>query len=172
MTSVLRRFALLTAVLGVASSAIAQDGIRNFLWVNPNFCTAGQPEVAQLEGLRAQGVQAVLNLRPDSEFDATEEAAKVRELGMSYYNIPVVNGEPIPDRLVEEFLRLTDDESNHPMFIHCASANRVGAFWLIRRVVRDGMTVADAQAEAEMVGLRAASLREFALDYISRHPAN
>jgi protein tyrosine phosphatase (PTP) superfamily phosphohydrolase (DUF442 family) len=114
-------------------------------------------------------VRAVLNLRPAEEFDATEEEARVRELGMSYFNIPVSNGNPIPDSQFDEFLRLTDDQANHPMFIHCASANRVGAFWLVRRVLRDGWEVPRAEEEATRVGLRAASLREFALDYIARH---
>jgi uncharacterized protein (TIGR01244 family) len=159
--------AVLSGVLAVP--ALAQDGIRNFLWVNADFCTAAQPDLDQLAGLRDQGVRAVLNLRPAEEFDATEEEARVRELGMSYFNIPVSNGNPIPDSQFDEFLRLTDDQANHPMFIHCASANRVGAFWLVRRVLRDGWEVPRAEEEATRVGLRAASLREFALDYIARH---
>jgi uncharacterized protein (TIGR01244 family) len=152
--------------------AVAQEEIRNFLWVNTEFCTAGQPTVEQLQGLKDQGVRAVLNLRPPTEFDATAEAARVRELGMAYYNVPVPGSGAIEDARVEEFLRLSDDTANQPMFIHCASANRVGAFWLIRRVLRDGWDVARAEEEATRVGMRAASLREFALDYISRHQAN
>jgi len=173
MNSVMKRSAVIGALLVLGSTAFAQQdtGIRNFLWVNSQFCTAGQPTLEQLTGLRDQGVRAVLNLRPAAEFDATTEEARVRELGMRYYNIPV-DGASIQDGQVEEFLRLSDDESNHPMFIHCASANRVGAFWLIRRVLRDGWEVAQAQEEAERVGLRAASLREFALDYVRRHPVN
>jgi len=170
MTSVLVRSAVITTFLASGGAAMAQDsGIRNFLWVNSEFCTAGQPTVEQLSGLKDEGVRSVLNLRPASEYDAGAEEARVRQLGMAYYNIPV-DGANMQDSQVEEFLRLSDDAANQPMFIHCASANRVGAFWLIRRVVRDGWEVARAQEEAERVGLRAASLREFALDYVRRHP--
>ena len=42
---------------------------------------------------------------------------------------------------VDEFLKITDDAANRPMFIHCTAAIRVGAFWMIRRVLRDGMTI-------------------------------
>ena len=169
MLSIAKQPTLVVAVLLVGSSAFAQDSeIRNFLWVNTEFCTAGQPTVEQLVELRDQGVRSVLNLRPAAEYDATAEEARVEELGMAYYNIPV-NGANIQDSQVEEFLRLSDAVANQPMFIHCASANRVGAFWLIRRVLRDGWEVAEAQTEAETVGLRAASLREFALDYVQRH---
>jgi uncharacterized protein (TIGR01244 family) len=164
-----QRSAIIAVLLVISSSAFGQESeIRNFLWVNAEFCTAGQPTVEQLAGLQTQGVRSVLNLRPAAEYDATAEEARVRELGMAYYNIPV-SGANIQDSQVEEFLRLSDNSANQPMFIHCASANRVGAFWLIRRVLRDGWDLAAAQEEAERVGLRAASLREFALDYIQRH---
>lgn len=170
MRSTLLRFAIMAALLGLARPAAAQDGIRNFLRVNADFCTAGQPTVEQLAGLRDQGIRTVLNLRPQAEYDATEEASRVRELGMRYFNIPVANGVPIPDSQFDEFLRLTDDVANRPMFIHCASANRVGAFWLVRRVLRDDWDVARAEEEAGRVGMRAPALREAALDYIMRHP--
>jgi len=169
MISATKRTIVILGLVLTGSSAFAQDSeIRNFLWVNEDFCTAGQPTIEQLVELRDQGVRSVLNLRPAAEYDATAEETRVRQLGMTYYNIPV-NGANIQDSQVEEFLGLSDAEANQPMFIHCASANRVGAFWLIRRVLRDGWELSAAQAEAERVGLRAASLREFALDYIGRH---
>ena len=40
------------------------------------------------------------------------------------------------------------------MFVHCTAAIRVGGFWLIRRVVRDGMTWDAALEEARKVGPR------------------
>ncbi|SVB47316.1 uncharacterized protein METZ01_LOCUS200170, partial [marine metagenome] len=51
--------------------------------------------------------------------------------------------------------------------IHCGSANRVGAMWLIKRVKQDGYAVDAALAEAEAIGLSSTALREFALDYVS-----
>jgi uncharacterized protein (TIGR01244 family) len=165
----LKRHALLLALLALACPALAQESpIRNFLRVNTEFCTAGQPTVEQLSLLRDDGIRAVLNLRPPAEYDDAEEAARVRELGMEYFNIPVV-GSDVQDAQVEEFLALTDENDNQPMFIHCASANRVGAMWLIKRVVRDGWEVEAATAEAEQIGLRSPALREFALGYIERH---
>ena len=67
------------------------------------------------------------------------------------------------------FLALTDDAGNRPMFIHCGSANRVGAFWMIRRVLRDDWNVADAETEAREIGMRAPALREFAVNFIERN---
>jgi protein tyrosine phosphatase (PTP) superfamily phosphohydrolase (DUF442 family) len=88
--------------------------------------------------------------------------------GLKYINIPVVYREPT-DAQVDEFLKITDDPANRPMFIHCTAAIRVGAFWLIRRVVRDGMTWDAALAEARKVGLvNAPHLEEFARGYLER----
>ena len=56
-----------------------------------------------------------------------------------------------------------------PVFIHCASANRVGAFWMIRRVLVDGWRLEKAEEEANRVGLRSPHLRSFAHSYIERH---
>lgn len=143
--------------------------IRNFLRVNDQFCTGGQPRLEHLEMLKKDGVKAIINLRQSSEHRAAEEEAKAKELGLRYFNIPVVFTDP-KDEQVDEFLRITDDVNNRPAFIHCTAAKRVGAFWMIRRVLRDGFTVADAEKEAEKVGLvESPHLNEFARRYIEKH---
>jgi len=145
--------------------------IRNFLQVNPQFCTGGQPRMEHFEKLKADGVKAVLNLRQPSEHRADEEQAAVAKAGLKYFNIPVVYMNPT-DSQVDEFLRITDDPANRPMFIHCTAAIRVGAFWMIRRAVRDGLTPDAALDEARKVGLNnAPHLEEFARKYIASHTA-
>ena len=143
--------------------------IRDFFRVNKEFCTGGQPRLEHLAKLKAEGVRAVINLRLPSEHRAEEEERAAKELGLRYFNIPVVTGEP-KDEQAAEFLKLTDDPDNRPAFIHCASARRVGAFWMIRRVLRDGWTVERAEEEAEKIGMREVPhLAEFARGYIARH---
>ena len=68
--------------------------IRNFLRINKDFCTGGQPRLEHLEKLKAEGVKAIINLRQPSEHRAAEEEAKAKELGLRYFNIPVVFGNP------------------------------------------------------------------------------
>ena len=143
--------------------------IRNFLRVNDQFCTGGQPRMEHLEMLKKDGVKAIINLRQPTEHRADEEEAKAKELGLRYFNIPVVYRDPKEEQ-VDEFLRITDDAENRPAFIHCTAAIRAGAFWMIRRVLRDGFTVEAAEKEAEKVGLREAPhLNEFARRYIETH---
>lgn len=144
--------------------------ITNFLRVNDQICTGGQPQMADLEKMKAEGIKAIINLRQASEYNAEEEAANAREIGLRYVHIPV-NGREPKDEDAHEFLKATDSAENRPAFIHCASANRVGAMWMIRRVLRDGWSLEKAEEEARKIGLRSEVLLSFAKDYISRNKA-
>lgn len=165
------RAVLFALVLVVAPGLGHAQDIRNFLKVNTEFCTGGQPTDEQLTRLKADGIKSVLNLRVPSEHDANAEIVKLQQLGIKYFNIPVAGSAP-KDEQVDVFLKLTDDPKNRPMFIHCASANRVGGLWLIRRVLRDGWKMADAVAEAKKIGLSEGSpLQEYAAKYVERRQA-
>jgi uncharacterized protein (TIGR01244 family) len=160
-------------LLLLASAAVTAQQevhpIRNFIRINDQFCAGAQPRLEHLERLKAEGVKAIINLRPPSEHRAAEEEAKAKELGLRYFNIPVVFGEPKEEQATE-FLKITDDPKNRPAFIHCAASVRVGAFWMIRRVLRDGWTLEAAEEEAKKIGLRESPhLNEFARKYIEKH---
>jgi len=158
---------LLSAVPIAAQQEIPP--IRNFVRVDKQFCTGGQPRLEHLQQLKDEGVKSIINLRPPTEHRAAEEESKAKELGLRYFNIPVVFGDP-KDEQATEFLKITDDKANRPAFIHCASAIRVGAFWMIRRVLRDGWTIDAAEEEAKKIGLKESPhLNEFARRYIERN---
>jgi len=90
---------------------------------------------------------------------------------MKYFNIPVVSSAPRPEQ-AEEFIRLVKDPANHPMLINCASANRVGAFMMIYRVLEQGWSENKALEEAAKIGLSNEGLKKFAQDYIAQHKGN
>ena len=160
---------LLATTIVQAQPAAQAPEIRNFLQVTPDFCTAGQPRIEHFAMLKGKGIKAVLNLRQPSEHRADEEKAAVEAAGMKYFNIPVIYAKPT-DEQVDEFLKVTDDTANRPMLVHCTAAIRVGAFWLIRRIMRDGMSWQAALDEARKVGLNnAPHLEEFAKAYVASH---
>lgn len=163
---------LIGAVLTIAAYAQIQSeqpSIFNFNRVSDQYCTGGQPKLEALEKLKAEGVKSIINLRQPSEHRAADEEAKAKELGLKYFNIPVVYASPKEEQATE-FLKITDDPANRPVFIHCTAAIRVGAFWMIRRVLRDGWTVEAAEEEAKKIGLREAPhLTEFAKNYIAKY---
>jgi uncharacterized protein (TIGR01244 family) len=167
----MKKLILLLLVISPVIAVRAQEvpPIRNFVKLNGDFCTGAQPRLEHLEKLKADGVKSILNLRPAGEHRAAEEEAKVKELGLQYFNIPVVFGEPKEDQ-VAEFFKITDNRSNFPIFIHCAAGIRVGAFWFIRRVLRDGWTSEAAEKEADQIGLKESPhWKEFAVKYVEAH---
>ena len=160
----------LALVLQAPAPQAPPPDIRNFLQVTPDFCTGAQPRPEHYAELKSRGVKTVLNLRTPGEHRAEEEKAAVQAAGMEYINIPVSYRNPT-DADVDAFLKITDDAAKRPMFVHCTAAIRVGGFWLIRRVLRDGMTWEAALEDAKKVGLvNAPHLEEFARAYIASHP--
>jgi uncharacterized protein (TIGR01244 family) len=141
--------------------------ILSFLKLSEAVWTGGQPTLDHLAKLKAEGVKVIINLRPHSEHNGETEAARAKELGLSYFNLPVVYNAPKPED-ADAFLKLTDEHlKDGRVFIHCAAAIRVGAFWMIRRVVRDGWTYERALEEANKIGLRnRPHLIEFARGYL------
>ena len=144
------------------------SNIKNFLRVNDKICTGGQPSMDDLARLKAEGVKAIINLRRASEYNEEEEAAKAKELGLRYIHIPVNSAELKPE-MADEFLKELSDPANRPLFVHCTTANRVGAFWMIYRVLKDGWKLEDAEAEARKIGTHSPELFDFARDYIRTH---
>jgi uncharacterized protein (TIGR01244 family) len=153
----------------LASQDQAAPDIRAFMQITPEFCSAGQPRPEHFAELKTRGVKMVLNLRPPAEHRAEEEQQAVAAAGLKYVNIPVVYRDPQFEQ-AEAFLKVTDDPANRPMFFHCTAAIRAGAFWMIRRIVRDKWSWDDALAEARKVGLvNAPHLEEFVKAYVSKH---
>ena len=169
MKKLISAVSAIVLALSLTTAQENTDEIRNFVRVDKDFCTGGQPRLEHLEKLKAAGVKAIINLRRPTEHRAEEEEAKAKELGLRYFNIPVSVGDP-KDEQADEFLKITDDPQNRPAFIHCTAAIRVGAFWMIRRALRDGWSIEDAEADGKKVGLRDnPQLNEFARKYIEKH---
>ncbi|MDD5542433.1 MAG: protein tyrosine phosphatase family protein [Acidobacteriia bacterium] len=131
--------------------------------------TSGQPTPEGLEWIAKQGYRAVINFRTDQEgVDIAAEANHARQLGMNYIHIPAPFPE-LPDEAVDKFLAAVADPKNRPVYIHCTTANRVGAFWMIYLVTKEGLSVEKAQEEAAGVGLKNQKLIDAARNYLSRH---
>jgi uncharacterized protein (TIGR01244 family) len=167
-------FVLVLLVCALVPPSIpAQDkqdfsNIKNFLRINDKICTGGQPSLDDLARLKADGVKAVINFRLASEMNVEEESAKAKELDLRYFHIPFDSANP-KSEAADEFLKVMADPANRPVFIHCTTANRVGAFWMIYRVLKDGWKLEEAEEEAKKVGLRNAATQAFALEYIRAH---
>jgi len=143
--------------------------VPRVLCLDDDFATGAQPVGDAYTKAAANGFRSVLSLRTANEgLDLARERAKVESVKMRYFNIPVVSSAPQVQQ-ADEFLRLARDKSNHPMLVTCASANRVGAFMMILRVIDQGWSEEKALQEAVRIGLSSDNLKRFAHDYIASH---
>jgi uncharacterized protein (TIGR01244 family) len=155
----MRGFLLSAILLGVTTAAadeipakIAADAIPNYRQMRPAVATGGQPSAETLRRLKSLGFKTVINLRTSGE-DAIvdQEAAAVAAQGLTYVSVPVT-----PTTLsaadVAAVRKVLDDPAAAPVFLHCHSANRVGAVWAAVEVSR-GRALKDAEAEGKKVGL-------------------
>lgn len=157
-------------VLGLGAALGAQDeapeGVVNYTRVDATVACAGATPATAMPALKDLGFASVINFRTAGENGANIEASRAAatEAGLRYIHIPFRTP---TDETTEAFLAAIADEANQPAYIHCASANRVGAMWFIKRVVQDGWDTDRAMAEAETVGLRAERLKAFATGYVA-----
>lgn len=141
------------------------EGVRNYTRVDATVACAGATPPEALAALRERGFHTVVNFRTAGERGAAIDASRAaaEAAGLNYVHLPFRT--PTAE-IVESFLDTVAEPANQPVYIHCGSANRVGAMWLIKRVKQDGYAVEDAVAEAEAIGLRSAPLKAFALEYV------
>lgn len=148
-----------------------KDDVPRILCLDERVATGGQPTEGAYAKLAANGYRAVLNLRTAQEdVDLAREKQLVEQAGMRYINIPVAGSAPKSEQ-ADEFIKAAKEPANQPMLIHCGSANRVGAFWMIYRVVEQGWPEEKALEEATQIGLRSPDLKTFAQQYIAAHKA-
>jgi uncharacterized protein (TIGR01244 family) len=142
-------------------------GIVNFSKVETTVACAGATTPAALADVKRMGYASVVNLRLASEAGAEieAEAAAAKAAGLNYVHLPFNAAAPDP-MLVDNFLKAVTDAKNQPAFIHCASANRAAALWMIKRVEVDKWDVDRASAEAAALGLTNPALKTFVMDQI------
>jgi len=161
-------------VLGMCATAMGQvakrdyPGVQNFSRVDATIACGGATTPEAVHSLKAEGFTSIVNLRaadePGANVDA--EAAAAAKAQIQYFHLPFKSGAP-DTAVVGRFLTVVSEPRNQPVFIHCATANRVATLWLIKRVRLDRWTVEKALEEAQAIGLTSEPLRRFALDYLA-----
>ena len=123
----------------------------NHLWKLDNFYLAGQPSEETFEALKDENIKKVYNLRGESEMDFTWEENKLKEMGIDYEQFPIVTENGLDVNHCQKLNKQVND--NDTFFIHCGSANRVGAWLITYLVLNKGMDFEDAVELASNSGL-------------------
>ncbi len=161
---------VLALVISQAPAKTTLAGASNVTRVDATVMCGGATSPEAFPELKKQGFVSIINLRRESEPGADIPAAKAAAsaAGLKFIHIPVDAANPQPAS-ADAFLAAVTDRANQPVYIHCASANRVGAMWLIKRMVVDGWDVQRASEEAATIGLSIERLKQFAIDYAAQH---
>jgi uncharacterized protein (TIGR01244 family) len=160
--------ALSTAQQAPAKASL--PGATNVTRVDAVLMCGGATTNEAFPALKKEGFVSVINLREAGEpgVDIPGARAAAEAAGLKYIHVPVARSTP-DNQSVDAFLKAVQEPSNQPMYIHCASANRVAAMWLIKRVVVDGWDITRATDEATQIGLTSAPLKQFAVEYATSH---
>lgn len=114
---------------------------------------AGQPSADDFAIAKKDGIKTVINLRTPGEMRFDEKGV-LKGLGLEYHYLPFAAPDTLKDEIFEKSLKVLGDKKKQPVLLHCASANRVGAIWLVHRVLTDKVPFDKALKEAKEVGLR------------------
>ena len=145
-------------------------GVTNFARVETTIACAGATTPAAVAGIKKMGYASIINLRQASEAgaDIEGEAAAAKSAGITYVHLPFNAASPDP-AVVDAFLKAVTAPANQPAFVHCASANRAAAMWMIKRLAVDHWDTERAFQEATALGLTSPALKQFAIDYAQSH---
>jgi protein tyrosine/serine phosphatase len=143
---------LLLSLTGIitAQQTASPRPIKNFGKVNDNYFRGSQPSQRHLVALKAMGVKTIIDLRKDF---VPEERQWAKELGLSYFNLPLRPHKPATKEQTEYFLRLLNDPTNGPVYVHCRGGrHRTGAMTAVYRITKDGWTAQEAFEEMKKYG--------------------
>jgi uncharacterized protein (TIGR01244 family) len=158
-----------TAAPQTAADAVtvAELGKTVNVHVCGNVFLAGQPTVEDIEAIKGKGVKRVISLRQDGEVD-WDEAGTFEAAGLEFKSIPFAAPETLTDEVFSQVRELLQVSDRTPTLLHCGSANRVGAVWMVHRVLDQGVELDEALKEAKVVGLRNPAYEKKAIDFIKR----
>ena len=170
------RFAVLTAMVGIASLSFAQEQqgknfsnikIKNFGQMDERFYRGAQPKESDYKDLAALGVKTVIDLQDDAQ---SSEKKNVEALGMRYINIPMSDTVYPKAEQIDAFLKLTDDPATGKFFVHCAGGrHRTGVMGAVYRFNHDHWSYDQAYAEMKAYDFYTrwghGAMKQFVQDY-------
>jgi len=131
-----------------------------------NLILSGQFSPDDIQIIKETGIEKIVSLRTKGELDWDERAA-VESAGLEYLEFPFLTPDSLTDEIFEQVCVLFRDSDGRTL-VHCGGADRVGAVWLVHRVLNDGLTIEQAVAEATQVGLKTEVYKEKAIEFIAK----
>lgn len=108
--------------------------IINYININENLATSGQPTKEQFLKIADEGYEIVINLAVyNSDGKIENEDDIVSSLGMTYIHLPVEFLDPTRKNLRDfiEILSLLSSNTSKKIWVHCIMNYRVSAFMYV-----------------------------------------
>src|SRR3954469_15066590 len=140
------------------SVALVTTGMfqAKFVSVGDDMFIGGQPTEKALRDLRARGVTTIVNLRMPEEMAGVgfDEAALVKELGMTYVYIPmrVAPENPYGPKQLDAFTAAMAS-ADGKLLLHCTVAWRASHLWAAYLIRERHVPVATALSQARQINL-------------------
>jgi len=129
------------------------DGVPNFQVVNDQIYRGGQPSSSGFRNLASIGIKTVVDLREDGDRTKAEKNV-VKANGMKYVSIPMKGMTTPTEKQIDHALRILNDSSAAPIFIHCRrGADRTGVVLACYRIDHDNWGNQKALNEARSFGM-------------------
>jgi protein tyrosine phosphatase (PTP) superfamily phosphohydrolase (DUF442 family) len=152
-----------------AAQSVSTKSIRNYISVNEQYATGGQPSEEHLKALSAEGFKTIINLATiNPRYSLADEGASVRALGMTYHHIPVEWDKPT-DADFKAFEAAMQAAPKDKTLVHCAANFRATAFYSLYAMKHLGWS----QAEAEKLRASVWTGSNYPVwqEFIARHEA-
>lgn len=132
-------------------------GFQDVLAKTGDVYISGQPSVAGLERMAKDGVKTVVSFRTPHEMNNRDivpfdEAAKAKELGMNYVNIPLGGEHAYSPEALAEFAKVMDEASGKTL-VHCTVGWRASHAWAAYLVKYKGMDINEAAAHGRAANM-------------------
>ena len=129
--------------------------ISNYIKINDQISTAGQPTKEEFKQIAKEGFEVVINLAMHNKGALKKEDKIVSKNGMIYIHIPITWKAPEVDR-VKLFLTLLErlEKENKKIFIHCIMNYRASVLMnLYKKFVwkKEGELIAPTEYEPNEV---------------------
>jgi len=150
-------FALALALqfsVSTADASSAVEDIPNLFKMNDNLYRGGRVTPAGMKQLKKMGVTTILNVENDEEAMATDKKLAAAN-GLRYISIPFETFKKPSDAKVDTVLKLLQDRSLGPIYLHCKHGrDRTGMLMGLYRVFVDGWHPKAAYKEMKDRGFR------------------
>jgi tyrosine-protein phosphatase SIW14 len=143
---------IFTALFFVVQTFAQTKDMPNLFKINDNFYRGGQPTENGLAELKKLGIKTIINLRTTGN-DVEKEEIAAKKLGLNFINVPLNNWLKPKNSEVENVLKLINEATNQPLFLHCKrGSDRTGTIVAAYRIRFENWTDKQAVKEAKTFG--------------------